>query len=224
MIGGVLDLSLVTSTRFVTTAIASEHHYLLLRINGLGSGRWRHPEAIVCHACLLIVAVGSALLECSVLLCGLCSIHSRSCVLGRPLSRILLALLITTSAAMRLSLLRATIFRADMIRCSCRFVKVSVRDLLLELIIFSTIHVVIPSTIGRKALILLILTRHRLLKGAVTPCNGLPWTVKSVWVAHLLRLFSPMGRFYWTYEDLLRIACKSPGRFFGWRVGGGRCL
>ena len=126
-----------------------------------------NSKAIVRHASLLIVAILCALLESSVLLGGLCSIHSRLRVLGGPLSRIMLSLLITATSTILL------IFRAGMI-CRCRFVKVSVRDLLPGLIIFGVQTVVITPSISREALILLILTGHGLLEGDVITCNRLP--------------------------------------------------
>ena len=130
----------------MTTAIACEKHHIIWIINALGSFRrahrhemaascWVvlvhlcHSEAIVSHASLLIVA-GTSLLERCILLGSLCSIHSRLCVLSGPLSRIVLSLLFTETTTIFL------IIRADWIR-RCGFVKVSVRDLLPDMIIVS---------------------------------------------------------------------------------------
>ena len=211
LVGGVLDLSLVTSTRFVTTAIACEQHHIIWIINAF-SGFCRthchemtasyclvlihlcHSETIVRHICLLVVA--STLLECCILLGSLCSIHSWLRVLCRSFSRIVLALLITTTA---------TIF---LILRAC--------DFLPRLIIINVHHVIIASTISRKAL---ILTRHGLLEGNVIACNCLPWswTVISMCVGCLLNLFITiysqlllrLRPFNWTDQDLLWVTCKS---------------
>ena len=101
LVGGVLDLGLVTSARFVTTAIAREKHHIIRSINAFGGFRRAHrnniatscwvvlvhlsnSKAIVRHTILLVVAVLRALLESCILLSCLCSIHSRLRVLGGP--------------------------------------------------------------------------------------------------------------------------------------------
>ena len=118
LIGGVLDLSLVTSTRPMTTAIARvEHCCFFWRIDGLSSGRRAHRhemtaggsrvELIHLRNSKTIVRYAGPLLERCVLLSGLCGVHGRLRVLGGPLGRIpLLALLFTATTT--LLFLRAT--------------------------------------------------------------------------------------------------------------------
>ena len=121
LLGGVLDLSLVTSTRSMTTAIARVEHCFFWKINGLSGGRRAHRHevtggcwVVLIHLCnsKTVVRHAGPLFERCVLLSGLYGVHCRLRVLGGPLCRILLALLITTTATLLL-------FRADVSHYRC---------------------------------------------------------------------------------------------------------